>query len=400
MMHALKAMDNIWWVGALDPNLRVFDIIMRSEYGTTYNAYLVRGANKTALIETVKHSFWNECAERIRSVCDPSEIDYLIVDHTEPDHVGSVASLLQVAPNATVVGTKTAIQFLSQIVNGPFSSMVVGEGDELDLGGLTLRFLWVPMLHWPDTMYTYIPERAALFTCDSFGCHYSDERVFNDLIEGDFYDAYKYYFDNIIGPYKHPHMTNALKKIEGLDIQFIGNGHGPVLRANIPYYIDLYKNWCAPTVNATKSVAVAYVSAYGYTEQLAREIVAGLHAGGVDEVRLFDLVTDDNQAAADAVLASDGFLLGSPTIVGDALPPVYGLLNGFNPVIHRGRPAGAFGSYGWSGEAVPNLIGEMTRRRLSVPLPGFKVNFKPNEQDLRNAYEFGRAFAGVVLAQK
>ena len=168
---------------------------------------------------------------------DPADIDYIVVNHAEPDHSGSVAKMLEIAPNATVLGSQTAIAFLKEIVNKPFRHQAVTEKDVIDLGGLSLHFLSVPMLHWPDSMYTWVPEEKALFTCDSFGCHYADERVFNDLIDGDFTDAYKYYFDNIIGPYKNPHMLNALKKIEGLDIQFIGNGHGPVLRRDIPKYL-------------------------------------------------------------------------------------------------------------------------------------------------------------------
>lgn len=397
-MGAIQAMDNIYYVGVQDKDLRVFDIIMHSDYGTSYNSYLVRGSEKTALFETCKLEFWDEYIANIREVCDPSEIDYIVVNHTEPDHAGCMERILELAPNAKVLGSSTALTFLKEIVNHPFASQAVTEADQIDLGGLTLTFLSVPFLHWPDSMYTYIPELKALFSCDSFGCHYADDRVFNDLIEGDFTDAYLYYFTHIIGPFKRPFMTKALDKIAALDIQFIGNGHGPVLRSNIQKYLDMYREWCAPQPKNGKDVVIAYVSAYGYTRSLAKAIAKGVQEAGVS-VKVFDLVTDSAEEAKAAIADADGFLLGSPTLVGDALPPIYEMMMGLNPIIHRGKFAGAFGSYGWSGEAVPNLVARMQQLKLSMPLEGMKIRFKPTQQDLDNAVSYGKQFAEAVLAK-
>lgn len=400
-MPSIKAKENIWWVGVQDPDLRVFDIIMYSEHGTSYNAYLVKGETGTALFETVKEPFFDEYLENIKQVCDPAEIDYIVMGHTEPDHAGSLQKLLKLAPNATVLGSATALTFLQHIVNEPFPSRAVSEKDRIDLGGLTLTFLSVPFLHWPDSMYTYIPEAKALFTVDSFGCHYADDKVFNDAIEGDFEADYKYYFDNIMGPFC-PFVQRALAKIKDLDIQFIGNGHGPVLRSNIAHYLELYNTWSTPVVKtpAEKQVAIAYVSAYGYTKAIAEAIAEGLGQAGVQHIGLFDLVSDDNAAAKKAVQSADGFLLGSPTLVSDALPPVYEMLIGLNPIIHKGLPAGAFGSYGWSGEAVPNLEAHMQALKLSLPVPGLKIRFKPNEADFAAARQFGESFGAAVLEAK
>lgn len=397
-MGAVKAMDHIYYVGVQDYDLRVFDIIMRSEYGTSYNSYLVRGSEKTALFETCKLDFWDEYIANIKEVCDPSEIDYIVVNHTEPDHAGCTERLLELAPNAQVVGSSTALSFLKDIVNHPVRGLAVTEEDTLDLGGLTLKFLSVPFLHWPDSMYTYIPELGALFTCDSFGCHYADKRIFNDLIDGDFIDAYHYYFTHIMGPFKRPFMLNALDKIQNLDIRFVGNGHGPVLRSNIQKYFDMYRTWCEPVEHTEKTAAIAYVSAYGYTKSLAEAIAKGIEAEGI-KVQVFDLVTADMNAAKHAVSQADGFLLGSPTLLSDALPPIYEMLLGINPVIHKGRFAGAFGSYGWSGEAVPNLMTRMQQLKLSLPLEGMKIRFKPTQDDLDNAVEYGKKFAQAILGK-
>lgn len=398
-MSAIKAMDDLWWVGVEDHDLRVFDIVMHSDWGTSYNAYAVRGAEGVALFETVKEKFFDEYLANLKEVCSLDEVKYIVVGHTEPDHSGSLEKLLELTPNATVVGSATAITFLKEIVNKPFASRAVKEGDTIDLGGRTLTFLSVPFLHWPDSMYTYIPEMKALFTVDSFGCHYADDRVFNDLIDGDFTEAYKYYFDCIMGPFK-PFVLKALDKIKGLDIQFIGNGHGPVLRANIPHYLELYRQWATPVVVPAdeRRVAIAYVSAYGYTKQLAGVIADALAEGGVKHVELYDLVECDLETARAAVQSADGFLLGSPTLVGDALPPIYEMLVGLNPIIHKGKPAGAFGSYGWSGEAVPKLTAQMQAIGLKLPVEGLKVRFKPSEAQLAEARQFGLDFAAAVLA--
>ena len=194
--------EDIYYVGVLDKDLKVFDIIMTTEKGTTYNSFLVKGKEKTALIESVKTPFFEEHLNKIRQICHPSDIDYLVVNHTEPDHSGAIEKFLEFAPNAQILASNTAISFLKEIINKPFAYRAVTEKDTIDLGGMSLSFIIVPMLHWPDTMFTYIKERKALFPCDCFGCHYADDNIFNDLIGGDFLHAYKYYFDNIIAPYK------------------------------------------------------------------------------------------------------------------------------------------------------------------------------------------------------
>ena len=398
-MSAIKAMDDLWWVGVEDHDLRVFDIVMHSDWGTSYNAYAVRGTEGVALFETVKEKFFDEYLANLKEVCSLDEVRYIVVGHTEPDHSGSLEKLLDLTPNATVVGSATAITFLKEIVNKPFASRAVKDGETIDLGGRTLSFLSVPFLHWPDSMYTYIPELGALFTVDSFGCHYADDRVFNDLIDGDFTEAYKYYFDCIMGPFK-PFVLKALDKIKGLDIRFIGNGHGPVLRTDIPKYLEMYRAWATPVVVPAdeRRVAIAYVSAYGYTRQLAGVIADALAEGGVKHVELYDLVECDLETARAAVQSADGFLLGSPTLVGDALPPIYEMLVGLNPIIHKGKPAGAFGSFGWSGEAVPKLTAQMQAIGLKLPVEGLKVRFKPSEAQLAEARQFGLDFAAAVLA--
>jgi flavorubredoxin len=176
---------------------------MPTEYGTSYNAYLIKGTKHTALVETVKIKFFDEYLSDLQKVVDLNQIDYLIMNHTEPDHAGSVELLLKKIPGLTILASSTAIRFLKEITNSKFKYQEVGHGEEIDLGGKTVQFIAAPFLHWPDSMYTYLKKDKVLFSCDSFGSHFSDPRVFSDLIDRDFSEAYRYYFDMIIGPFNH-----------------------------------------------------------------------------------------------------------------------------------------------------------------------------------------------------
>ncbi len=326
-MGAIQVKDDIYWVGVQDPNLRVFDIIMQTDHGTSYNAYLVKGREKTALVETVKESFFPEYISQIRELVKLEDIDYLIMNHSEPDHSGSVEQLLDLIPGLTVVGHPNTLEFLREICNRDFNHKNVGEGRELDLGGKTLHFISALLLHWPDTIYTYAIEDKLMFTCDSFGCHYSDERLFNDLIAGDFTPAYKYYFDKIMRPYR-PHVLKALHKLENYELEIICPGHGPVLRSNIEHYLELYRQWATPVhdPDPRPKIVMAYVSAHGYTKMLAEAIEQGIAAVGDFNVKKYDLSEHPiDEVVADAETAF-GLLIGSPTIYKDTLPPVWELL--------------------------------------------------------------------------
>ena len=351
MKGHLKVKDDIFWVGALDFDIRVFDVVMYTEYGTTYNSYVVKGSEKTALIEAAKGKFFDEHLERLNDITVPEKIDYLVVNHTEPDHTGAIEKLLDINPDMTIIGSAFAIKFLKEITNKDFNSKIVKDGDEISLGNKTLTFLSVPFLHWPDSMYTYIKEDKTLFTCDSFGCHYCDEKVFNDLIEGDFLDAYKYYFDCIMGPFKE-YVQKALDRIKDLEIETICPGHGPVLRTDLDKYIEYYREWSKN--DKVDEVVVGYVSAYGYTKTLAEEVAKGVEEAGI-KAKLYDLETADKTEVLTNIGVAKGLLIGTPTIADDTLPPVWEILISLNANVHKGLKAGVFGSYGWNGTGITNV---------------------------------------------
>jgi len=402
-----KLTDNLWYLGVLDPNLRTFDIIMTTEFGTTYNAYAMRVGSKTVLFETVKDAFWDEYLTNLKKVTDISDIEYLIVSHTEPDHAGSVERLLDLRPDIKIVASSAAIGFLKQIVNRDFVGISIRDGQELTISSgdteKTLRFFSVPNLHWPDTIYTYIPSEEALVTCDSFGSHYAFSGVLRSAIPEDkvqdYMSAAKYYFDCILGPFK-PHMQKAIQKIENLPLKFILPGHGPVLDALIPEFLDVYRSWSSlPEPHIKPKAVIAYVTAYGYTDMLAQKIARGVSDAGDIDVTMFNLTgkgEDEAAAAAGELASADGFLLGTPTILGDALDPIWKLTLTMFPGTHGGKLAGVFGSYGWTGEGVPNITDRLKQLKLNV-MDGLRVRFKPGGSELLDAYEYGYDFACKLL---
>ncbi len=392
MKGHLKVRDDIYWVGALDFDIRTFDVVMYTEYGTTYNSYVVKGTEKTALIETAKYKFFDEYIERVNDITDISKVDYIIVNHTEPDHSGSIGKLLEINPNITVVGSAFAIKFVGAIINKDFKSLIVKDGDTIDLGGKTLSFINAPYLHWPDSMYTYIKEDKTLFTCDSFGCHYCDEKVFNDKMDSDFIDAYKYYFDCIMGPFKS-YVQKALEKIKDLEIETICPGHGPVLRTDLEKYINLYDEWSRN--EKVDNVVVCYVSSYGYTKELAEEVSKGVSSAGLNPI-LYNLETADKAEVLGSIANAKGLLIGSPTIADDTLPPVWEILISLNANVHKGLNAGVFGSYGWNGTGITNVEGRFKQLKFNMPLESLKIQLKPSDEQLKQAFDFGKEFVEKI----
>jgi flavorubredoxin len=401
--------DDFYWVGNLDPDLRVFDIVMHTDHGTSYNSYILKGTEKTVLFEAAKVQFLDVYLTKLAQVVPIEDIDIIVCDHTEPDHSGTIEKLLELNPKLQVYGTSGALNFLKEICNRDIPGVIVKDGNELDIGGRTLRFITAPNLHWPDTMFTYIPEEKILVTCDAFGAHYSYDGIVDDACVDleVFMKTALYYFDNIMGPYKAD-VRRALAKIEGLDIKIIANGHGPVLANDPMRMVNLYKEWSEEAAKPEKKkVVIPYVSAYGYTLKMAKKIAEGIESvgGGADgtdkiEVKLYDMVYSDQAEVMDEIARADGFLLGTPTIVGDALPPIWDIATALNAKIHGGKFAGVFGSYGWSGEGVPNIMGRLAQIKLKIVGEGLKVRFKPSPDEKQAAFEYGKTFGTAIIEGK
>lgn len=391
-MDNIEIKKGVYWVGVKNPELKVFDIVMTTKRGTTYNSYLIVD-EKIVLVDTVKDGYYDEFKKKIKDIIGDRPIDYIVVQHTEPDHSGSLVRVLEEYKDAVVVASKSAIMNAKNIANREFNS--IEAKNELNIGKRTLKFISAPFLHWPDTIYTYDIEDRILFTCDSFGCHYSDEGIYNDTV-GDFMDEFRYYFDVIMGPFKK-HVLNAIEKIKPLEIEVIAPSHGPILREAPWKYVDIYKDWskCILEIPENNYAVVMYVSAYGYTKQIGEAIAEGLKEAGVN-VDAFDITEINMEKIIEKVEKAKALIIGSPTINQDAVKPVWDVLSLVSPITNRGKTAMAFGSYGWSGEAVPMLTERMKSLKLKVIEPGIKVAFKPTCEDLEAAKQKGIEIAKLM----
>jgi flavorubredoxin len=397
-MPSRRITDGIYSVGVLNPNLRVFDIVMATDFGTTYNSYIVKGEKATALIECCHKRYLPFYLDNIREVCPIEEIDYIILNHCEPDHSGVLAELSRLAPNAQILASQAGTLYLKNITNSPSLNMrAVKDGETLDLGGRALRFISAPFLHWPDSMFTWDETGKTLFPCDFLGAHYCEANVFDyHMVYPDKYkDAFKNYYDAIFGPFAS-YVTAGLAKIEGLDIRFACTSHGPVLTPDhmLEYAREMYALWSAPQKRDHKLIPVFYTSAYGNTRQIAQAIGDGIRDVLPDsEGGCMDLIEHPMEKLHALLNECDAFALGSPTLNRDAVPPTWQLLAGADAINSAKRPCLVFGSYGWSGEAAANITARLQGLRMKPFGEPFKVCFVPTEQDLNAARALGRAFA-------
>ncbi|MBN1181338.1 MAG: FprA family A-type flavoprotein [Bacteroidales bacterium] len=396
----LEVTKDVKWIGVLDFDIVTFDIVMETKYGTTYNSYFIN-AKKKAVVETVKEKFKDVYFEKLVQLTNPADIEYIICNHTEPDHSGSVKHLLEIAPNATVVGSGQAINYLTEMIAKPFKSMKVKDGDIIDLGNKKLRVIGAPNLHWPDSIYTYLEEDKILFTCDSFGAHFCDEEMYDDKV-GDYTDAFKYYFDVILKPFSK-FMLKAIEKIRPLDITAICTGHGPVLRSTWKEKVALsekYSNLYLADCEGQKPVVlVAYVSAYGFTGQMAEQIAEGIKSegGNPEVVDIENILLGDLD---EKLVKSKGIVLGSPTINQNTLLPVYKMFALINPIRDKGKLAASFGSYGWSGEAVGIIDANLKALKLKLAFEGKAAKFVPYNGKAEDFVNFGKEFAKQLVAEQ
>lgn len=397
-MSAYKIFDNIYSVGVLNPNMRVFDVIMKTEFGTTYNSYIVKGTRKTALIEACHEAFFEVFLANIREVCEPESIDYIILNHCEPDHSGSLARLMDYCKNATILTSRAGSIYLKNITNNDTLPVTaVKDSDSIDLGGSVLQFISAPFLHWPDSMFTWLEKGGILFSCDFLGAHYCEPYVFDyNIAYPEKYDsALKDYFDAIFSPFKG-YVLNGLDKIEGFDINAICTSHGPILTkgCKLESAVEKYREWCKLDLKVNLQIPVFYCSAYGNTAKIAQALSEGIVSVIPSaDAPAVDINKYDMESLVQMLNLSDAFAIGSPTINSDAVPPVWKLLSGVDAINNKKKPALVFGSYGWSGEAVGNIIERLNGLKMNVFSGGFKINFVPTGEDLKKASDFTREFA-------
>ena len=398
---AVALSERVHWIGAFDPNLRTFDIILKTANGTSYNAYIVRGSNGVAVIDTVKEGFADDFFARLESVADYPEIKVIVLNHLEPDHTGALPELMRRAPQAQLFISQKAQSMLKGLLKQENLSFTpVLTGDSVSLGDRTIQCLHTPYLHWPDTQCTYAPEEAMLFSGDVFGCHFCDKRLFNDQA-GDFRFSFEYYYAHIMRPFKE-YVVRALELIEPLPLTLIAPTHGPILRDRPQRYIQRYRQLSSPALHSEisphqKTLLIFYISSYGNTRRMAEAIYQG--AMQVEDVRvsLYDLEGGEVGPFVDLIEEADGLVFGTPTINGDAVKPIWDLLSSLTVVSLKSKLGGVFGSYGWTGEGVRLVEDRLRGLKLRVPIPGLRVKLIPTDDEIVECKAFGLELAQELM---
>lgn len=361
-------------IRSLDWDRDRFDIEFGLQNGTTYNSFLIRG-EKIALVDTSHEKFRELYLDTLKGLIDPSQIDYLIISHTEPDHSGLVKDIVQLAPEITVVGSKVAIKFLEDLVHHPFKQQIVKNGDQLDLGkGHVLEFVNAPNLHWPDTIFSYDAGTQVMFTCDAFGMHYCSDRTYDEdmsAIEADF----RFYYDCLMAPNARS-VLSALKRMDKLgDITTVATGHGPLLLHHVGEWVDRYRRWSQAQAKAETSVVVFYVSDYGYSDRLSQAIARGITKTGVG-VEMMDLKSADPQEVQETVSRAGGIAIAMPPASNKAATAAVSTILA---AVKSKQVVGIFESYGGDDEPIDPLLSQFRNLGLKEGFAAIRVKETPTE---------------------
>jgi len=395
-MPSAKVLENVFWVGAVDWNVRNFHGFTYSTHrGTTYNAYLIVD-EKTALIDSVYGPFASEMIERIKAVVDPSKINYIVANHVETDHSGAISEILKLAPKAKLLGTARCKEGLQKHYFGNWNFQVVKTGDEVKLGKRTLRFIEAPMLHWPDSMFTYVEKDALLLPNDAFGQHLATSKRFDDEVdEKMLMDEAAKYYANILWPFNQL----ILRKIDeiqkmGLKINMIAPSHGIVWRSKPGKIVEAYVRWSKG--EAKRRILVVYDTMWNSTEKMAKAMIEGISSEGV-ETMLFRLPFSDRGDILKELLDAKGILIGSSTINNGVLPTVAPFLEELQGLRPKNKVAAAFGSYGWGGGAVKTIEEKLKNAGIEIVAPALTVKWVPDANEIQKCFEFGKEFAKKVM---
>jgi len=394
-MKPFEIKKGIYWVGAIDWNVRTFHgHTYSTKRGTTYNAYLIMD-EKIALVDTVYGPFANELIEKITEIVPPEKIDYVIANHVETDHSGAMPKLMKLNPSAKVFGTQKCKEGLYRNYYENWNFQVVKTSDTLKLGKRTLTFIEAPMIHWPDSMFTYCAEEELLMPNDAFGQHLAASERFDDEVDQcALMDEAAKYYGNILWPLS----SLILRKIEevtkmNIPIKMIAPSHGIIWRKDPAKIINSYLSWAG---NETKKKAViVYESMWGATEKMARKMAEGIADAGVS-AKLFDIAGSDRTEVIKEMLDAKGFLIGSSTHDNDMLPTMAGFLEFLKGLKPKNRISAAFGSYGWSGGAVASVEKKLKESGIDAIGPSISCKYVPDADETKRCYEFGKAFAAKL----
>ncbi len=419
-MPVLKILPDIYSVGIVDWDKRTFHgHTYSTNRGTTYNAYLILD-DKIALVDTVYGPFSLELIENIRQIIPPEKIDYIISNHVETDHSGALPAIMNLCPKAKIMGTAKCKEGLFRHYYPEWSDFsgrtsgsrsdtsqndytrdanwnfqIVKTGEKLQLGRRTLSFIEAPMIHWPDSMFTYCLEEALLLSNDAFGQHYATSKYFDDEVDTcELMDEAAKYYANILWPLSSV-ILRKIEEIQKMDIpiKMIAPSHGIIWRQDPMKIVNAYVSWAKN--ETTPKVVVMYETMYGATEKMARKIVEGITDAGLS-VKLFDVAVADRTEMAKEMVDAKGFIFGSSTHDNGMLPTLAGFLEFVKGLTPKNRIACVFGSHGWAGGAVKEIENILKETGIELVQPGLSVKYVPDQGDIKRCYEYGLDFAKII----
>ncbi|MEW6662113.1 MAG: FprA family A-type flavoprotein [Bacillota bacterium] len=394
-MSAVQILDQIFWVGAVDWNIRYFHGPAYSIHrGTTYNSYLIVD-EKVALVDTVYGPFTSELVDNIKEIIPLEKIDYVVVNHIESDHSGAFPEIMKLVPKAKVLCTQKAMEGLKKHFHGDWDFQVVKTKDSVSLGRRSLTFIEAPMLHWPDSMFTYVKEEALLLPNDAFGQHIATSHRFDDEVNiNHVMDEAAKYYANILWPFSRL-VARKIDEIVamGLEIKMIAPSHGIIWRGDPMRIVNAYAGWAKGETR--KKAVIVYDTMWESTEKMAKAILQGLVSQGI-ETKLFKMSVSDRNDIISEMLDAKAVVVGSPTINNDMLPVMAPLLDdliGLKPLNKMGM---AFGSYGWKGGAVDTIKKRLHEAGIQLVEQVPVVKWVPTEAELQECYRAGQALAGQI----
>lgn len=390
-MNRVEIKPDIYWVGGIDWNLRNFHGYL-TQRGTTYNAYLIMD-EKITLVDTVKHYLFDEMLSRVKEIVRPSKIDYIISNHVEMDHSGSISKLLEICPDAKVITSTQGEKGLKRHYKKDWNFEAVKTGATLDIGSRSLHFVHTPMVHWPDSMVTYSPTDKLLLPNDAFGQHLASAERFDDEIEwGILKEEAAKYYANIVMPYGSQ-VEKALETLSSLDIDMIAPSHGIIWRSLIPKILKEYKKWAR--YEAEDKALIVYDSMWGSTEKMAYALQEGIEEAGIHTTistpkttHISDIIT--------SVLSSKLILLGSPTLNSTVLPTMGSFLTYLKGLKPKNRVGFVFGSYGWGGQAVAEMEEIIKDLEWKIPVEGINIRYVPDKEELVELRQKGNELAKYI----
>jgi flavorubredoxin len=379
----------VYWVGIRDWNRKLFDALIPLPKGTSYNSYLVIGSNKKALIDTANPGFEKELDEKVRKIVDPAELDYVIMNHAEPDHAGSIPYIMGINQKAKLITSIQGAKMAKTFYKVPDERIQpVRDQETISLGDKTLKFIEAPMLHWPETMFTYLQEDKILLPCDFFGTH-SAGGMYDDEIDDLLVHAQRY-FGEIMMPFR-PMGLKAMEKIKNLEIKMIGPSHGPVHR-NPDRILNAYRKWV--NGETKRKAIIVYVTMWRSTEKMIKPVIETLASEGI-ETAVYDLTVSDSGEIAKDLVDSKAIVLGAPTVLGGLHPlAVYAayLTKALRPPLKFGL---VLSSYGWGGGAVKHAQEILGSTKLDV-VGAVEINGPPSEDDIHKVIELSTTLAKKI----